>query len=84
MYKPTLRTKIWFWKRRAEARYCLSIARLLLARLRYHFLCFKHFGWIALAIAILKTPEHLKAVGFALFTHPIDPKAATPVDRDGL
>jgi len=71
MKKPTLRTQIWFWKRQAEARYCLTSARLFLAKLRYHLLCFKHFGWLRLAIFLLKTPEHLNAIFLALFTHPL-------------
>ena len=65
----TLGTKIWFWKRRAEARYCLASLGLFFAVLRYNLLCFKHFGWRRLAIYALKTPEHLKAIRLALFTH---------------
>jgi hypothetical protein len=72
-YKPTCGAQIWFWKRHAEARYLFTSLRLFLAVFRYHILCFKHFGWIALAMAILKTPEHLKAVALALFTHPKNP-----------
>jgi hypothetical protein len=69
MLKPTLRTKIWFWKRRAEARYCRASVFLFFAIFRYHLLCFKHYGWRRIAIYLLETPEHLKAIGLALFTH---------------
>jgi hypothetical protein len=57
----TLRAQIWLWKRRAEARYCLTLTRLLLAKLRYRFLC--------LAIFLLETPEHLKAIALFTSTH---------------
>jgi hypothetical protein len=46
MHKPAGGANIWFWKRRAEARYCLTVARLLFAQIRYRLLCFKHFGWV--------------------------------------
>jgi hypothetical protein len=65
----TCGTRIFLWKRRAEAMYCLASARLFLAEFRYHFLCFKHFGWRRGAVYLLKTPEHCKAIGIALFTH---------------
>jgi hypothetical protein len=47
---------------------------LFFAVLRYHLLCFKHFGRFRLAIFVLKIAEHFKAVLLALFTHPSDPK----------
>lgn len=65
----TLATKLWVWKRRAEARYCLTFTGLFLAKSRYHLLCFKHFGWRRAAIHLLETPERLTAISFALFTH---------------
>ena len=63
MQKVTLRAQIWIWKRRLAARHCLTLTCLLLAKLRYRFLC--------LAIFLLETPERLKAIAIALslFTH---------------
>lgn len=82
MKKPTLRTQIRLWKLRAQAAYLVSGLLLLLAMLRYHLLCFKHFGWVRLFIALLKTPEHLKAVGLALFTHPASsPSLSRPIEQ---
>jgi hypothetical protein len=69
--------RIWKWQ--AKARLYLTVSRLLFAKLRYHFLCFKHFGWRAAAIFVLETPEHLRSIAFDLFTPPhgaIPPKAS--------
>lgn len=74
MVNPTLWAKVNLWKWQARARYCLTSARLLLAIFRYHFLCFQHFGWRRAAIYLLETPEHLKAIALALFTHAPPPK----------
>jgi len=73
MHNPTRRAQVRVLQRRARTCYLIARLRLFLAELRYHLLCFKHFGWVTLAIAILKTPEHLKAIGVALFTRPRSP-----------
>jgi hypothetical protein len=80
MLKPTLGAKVWFWKRRAQAAYLLDTLKLTLAVIRYHLLCFKHFGWRRLAIFLLETPEHLRAVFLALFSLP--PHMRAPADQD--
>ena len=74
----TLRARIWMWKRLAEARYCGASLGLFFAKLRYHFLCFKHFGWRRAVAYLLETPQHISAVGLALFTHRGHSKDSTP------
>lgn len=69
MRVKTLRTQIIIWKIQAEADLIRIRVCLFFAILRYHLLCFKHFGWRRLVIFFLKTPEHLKAIFLALFTH---------------
>ena len=55
--------------RRFKAKHYRTITLLFLSKIRYHFLCFKNFGWLRLVIFILEVPEHFKAVFFALFDH---------------
>ena len=59
--------KRMLWKLKAEQLLCSVTLPFL--KLRYHLLCFKHFGWRRLAIFLLQTPEHIKAVFLNLFTH---------------
>ncbi len=77
--KPTLRTKVWHWNWRAKAGNRSASGFSFVAILRYHLLCFKHFGWLGLTILLLQTPEHLKTIGFALFTHPGGPPSSTVI-----
>ena len=55
------------WRLKAEQLLCALALSFL--KLRYHLLCFAHFGWRRALIFLLKTPEHFKAVLLDLFTH---------------
>lgn len=63
--KAQIRVRKWFFK----AKYHFFGICLFLAKLRYHLLCFKHFGWRRAVAFMLEAPEHLEAVSLALFTH---------------
>ena len=85
MEKPTLRTKVWLWKWRAQALYCSASALMFVAIFRYHLLCFKYIGWLWLVIFFLQVQKHLSAVRLALFTHHRRLPEATnqlPLDED--
>ena len=73
------RRMIW----RLKAGQLLASVTLPFLKLRYHLLCFKHFGWRRLAIFILQTPEHFKTVGFYLFTHGASPSNASSPSAKG-
>ena len=65
----TLRTRIWFWKPRAEARNCLARMGLFLAKLRNNLRGHNHYGWLRLPVFILKVPEHFTAERLTLFRY---------------
>lgn len=71
-FKPAGRAEIRRWKRKAQARYFRASVGLFFAVIRYHLLCFKHFGRIRLAVFFLELPEVPKTVFLALFAHPRD------------
>ncbi len=55
---------------------------LPLLKLRYHLLCFKHFGWRRFLIFLLEVPDHLRAVFVALFTQTGLPESNGEQRRD--
>ena len=62
----TYRRRTWL---RLKAFYLWTSICLVFAKLRYHLLCFKYFGWIRVAIFFLEFPEHFRSVLLALFSH---------------
>ncbi len=86
MKVKTLRTRIWIWKQTGKALYLIATLNLFFSIARYHLLCFRHFGRRRALIFLLQTPEHLRAVGLALFTHgaPLESRQRSKSERGAL
>ena len=63
------------WKCQHRASQPLFFLQFFFAKIRYHLLCFKHFGRFRLALFLLQLPEYFRFVLLCLFTHnpPLNP-----------